>query len=575
MWAKSISWRGWLALFLAVIPVAVLGIYIQQHVVNLPWGEGWVAAGRIVIPSYDGKLQLSALFSQIAEHRPFTAFAIILLIWPLSRWNMQFYPVVTILLTLTFVTLVILLLRRQSKQAVKFVLVPLSLICFAISLSALWFRGYFDQLFPPICLTASLLILSTRPVGWPNLPVLVVLGLLSLFSTLHGAIVWLVIPIALWIYGYRRIEYYLMWTLTFIVSLALYFQGWETSTLTKWVIPDSLDRIALIAGGALNVLGSTFANLTLTANLIAVAGIGLTVFNLVTLRKRADALTFVAPWIVMIIYAFLAAGAISLGRVGQGLDYMFKKSHYMLVANMFWIGAIVLGVHACLSASSPRWRAWLWNSIVAAVCVVSYLQINIQAASTFQPQGMEPYGPSHEDELCVRAYVINGDQSCYKWGYWLGTPGHPIRTYDLAARRLTTFASLDNIHATLPSAYQSGDLIVVNAPLAAQQVPLVDPAGKPIPDTMIFRILKADQRELYYLPLPYFAVGTDLSSDILFRDFIKQARRLWYLVAFTPTETGYWYDSLLQREYKVIDLSLSGEEKRLLIYPGITLYSKK
>jgi MFS family permease len=540
-----------IAVLSAAIPLICLIFFVSQHLVNIPWGESWTFAKTLIIPADDHTLPISGLTMQFADHRPVTYYLVSILDLFATRWDLRAYPFITILQALTWITLLGMQLKRQNNQAFYLALLPMSCLIFAINLSVVWIRGYFDQLFYPLLITASLYVITSQPRGWRPLIISCMLSVCALYSTLVGITAFLVLPFALWLAGYRRVWHFAFWAAAFLASLWLYFTGWQQSKLTQPLSGPLLMVMLDVTQYALAVLGSVFSKTEWIATVLPIAGGLMAALNIYRLRKEDNFWRLMTPWLGMLAYGLVAAFLTSIGRLGSGIsDFMMTKPHYSIMGAIFWLAVIALGGMVCVNARHARWLMYA-NLAVLAVLAPLYVQNNFKAAITFQLPDSSLYGPSSADETCVRFYPIDGNTDCFQvqgGTYWFKRQYAPT-AYELAQRRLATFAFSDNVQAVMPSAYEDGDIIVVDGSLAAQHIPLVSPDGKRISESTVVHLLDFSQLQLYAGQTSRVITGESPAQLRAFADDIRGAHRVWYLSALQRTSFSSALLNILREQF--------------------------
>jgi hypothetical protein len=135
---------------------------------------------------------------------------------------------------------------------------------------------------------------------------------------------------------------------------------------------------------------------------------------------------------------------------------------------------------------------------------------------------------------------------------------------------------MEHIAAVMPPAYRPSDRIIVDAPLAAQHVPVTDGKSAPISEATILRAMADDQRDLFSLDAPpgsLVASANGLPSDL--DRFLRGASRVWYLATADDAGTRRTIEAVLNRDFVPADPQLDREAADGLLYPVAEMFRRK
>jgi len=551
---------------LSALPFAVLVAYVATHAVNAPWGEGWDYARTLIIPTYDGTLNVGELYAQYLDHRIVVSKLLMVAYTHLTRWDTRSHSVVALLQAVTMFAFAVAMFARGNRAGAWVVAVPFSMLIFAVNLATVWLRPYNDTLFPFVFLTVGAWVMTAGRPSWRNLIGTAVCATGATFSTMIGLLMWGTMVPGLWAAGYRKARYFGIWLLLAGLNLAAYSIGFQFSKLTQF----GASRVD-VASFALAILGSAFSRSVPIAVATAVVGLSLATFDLFLLRHLPDFWRRVSGWVSLLVYAPASAVATAAGRAHLGTWYAVQVPHYTLISVCLWMAIIALSVMTIQEVVNDRRRVTLTVNLTVLVALVPlYAWVNVEAARHFTQLGIT-YGPTAADEDCLRRTVITDEKGCFHDRYWFGAYHAPVN-YELARRRLGTFGRMEHIAATLPPEYRPSDRIVVYAPLAAQHVPLADGAGRTVPAGDILRIMAEDQRGLFLLDAPPGALTVTASTLPASVDsFANGASRIWYLATSEDPAT----EAALQRTLAPSTIQLDQAGRHRLLYPVARLFQRR
>lgn len=206
---------------------------------------------------------------------------------------------------------------------------------------------------------------------WPGRSLAWVIGALSAFvatwSFLSGHVLWIVIPIGLWLSGEQRWRPFALWLAFAAANIVLYLIGYTVSDTPVETAPSLLEQgrflifpLTFLGGpfsGDISPLVSVGAQDTTQSALIGLLGVLLLLVTLGggVVSKTLD-LRRAAPWLMLILFSLGCAAMIVLGRALEPKDTI--TSRYATLALPFWIGLIGLLLQTLGGKTAlARWRS--------------------------------------------------------------------------------------------------------------------------------------------------------------------------------------------------------------------------
>lgn len=547
---------------LSLIPLGALIVYFGMHTVNLPWGEGYFYSDHIAIPAYDHTLTPNMLFIQYLDHRNVVSNLLIAANTFLTRWDVRVQSIITIVEMVSVAVFAALAFRVDAPRLAIFAAIPFSMLFLEINFQSTWLRQYNDTVFPFVFISVALWAIRAWRPGWRTLLFAALMAVLSSYSTLIGTASWAVLPLALWLVGYRQPKYAIAWAVMAALCGAAFLVGYKVSGYSTLGGP-VIDKVLF----GLVLLGAAFSRNVVVACIVGVLGGVMAVLNLNALRRRENFRLAVSVWVSMLAYALIATFMTAAGRGGYGPDYAINAPHFFRLSSYWWAASIGLMLLALAGAGQlPAWLKWT-NLAVLTLLIPLYIQVNIQAANTWiMFDGQQPIGPTPSDEQCAWHFVMTDDTSCMSWPYFFNKP-RSKSLLPLAERRLTTFAH-DNpaFSARLPEGYQPGDPVIVDAPLAVQHVAILEPGGAPVSPSSLVQVVKPGQDGLLTEQTGSFSGGEAEMAAV--RRRLRESSRIWVMRLANKTQAG---DALV-RSFLSDHLALAMPHDDAFPYPDFNLY---
>lgn len=561
-----------LLLLLSLIPMYFVLLYMASYGRNVPFADQWHYDSDIAVATKNGSLSVDHILERYNDHRMlFTNLTTVIATY-LTDWNLRSLMYVNFGVVLLYFLLLLVLFAREASQVFPIGMLALSALVFSLNQQYNWLVSLQSAWhFVILFLVAALVLLRTSRVGWR--PVLggAVLALCATFSFGSGVICWLLIPLAMWMLGYRKPAYFGVWLGAMGLGLVLYTTsafGYEDAGTAQ---PLSLERIqwqnpVQLLLFVFGLLGNSVTYFDLTAaRVMGFLGLLLFAANVVYLWLPQRDWSRVAVWLALAGYGAGAGVIIALGRFDPDQPEFALTNRFAASSLVFWfaLAAVMIIVLSQLwKAQVGRWERFLFytNLIFAVLLVGAYLRASAFTLQIAQePQrynhrlGMEP--PLNAEEACVLNYPLTRDFSCFEQVVgWLDGSNVDEQVYRLAAYRLSTFAGREQ-KWVLPDTYQAGSPIIIDSPSRWLNVYIRDWMLRSVEDRVLFHIAPPEKflrvSDLQH-PLTEPIAG-ELNDETLaqVREFVEGMEQVWYI--FTPetadheavltaflTEAGYY-----------------------------------
>ena len=359
------------------LPILASFLYIKEFGVNVPFTDTWVMA-PLFEKLFSHELSVDDLWAQHSEHRPFLPRIFLLLMGPLTHFNIVAIMYATQLCLLATFVCIFLAYRDTVGLGgrVLFFAVPLSLLMF--SLGQYWNMFHAWSIHVVVVVPfgiLSFLLLSKLPGRGSRTTGLLTLGSVlsgsaATLSAGHGLLVWPVglIQLLLEPIPGRRKQYLLVaWTLIGVLHWVLYFWGFEAthgrmSNVYFYHSPTlGVDYFMGLIGSAL----FQESGLAVAAGLVLAAILVLDIFWIWRNREQ-DRYAF---WISISAFSLLILAATAAARSGRGLDVV-ALSKYATFSVLLTIGIYVMSLQLARDHSGLK-RSALPLGVCAGLIVLS------------------------------------------------------------------------------------------------------------------------------------------------------------------------------------------------------------
>lgn len=330
--------------------IAIFGVDV------LYWDE-WMIWIKLLPPLQDHSLSLQHIFAQQNEQRNAAArvFGLLLLPWfKLNRFA-ELYLIMG-LVAVSFAALVRLYDRTRAFYEIhnqRWVVAAFAFLLFALPQWEVFTVGVNTSIALPItCLCLSLALLGDRTLPAWKFAALCAIGYVGSFNFANGLFNWFCLIPSLLIVEARpgRKKIYLaLWLLVAASAWVLYFTNYSKPPhhpSLLYVFQHPLTTLGFL----LAYLGATFSDQCIpfpVAIFFGAGGVALLLHTLWRLRRAPlEKLQGLAPWLALLFFACLTAGATCVGRAGFGIQRQALQSRYIAFSCLFWISLLVLIVCA-------------------------------------------------------------------------------------------------------------------------------------------------------------------------------------------------------------------------------------
>lgn len=361
-------------------------LFVYLYGVNVPLLDDWDAVA-LVGKLRNGTISFKDLFALHNEHRIFFPNLVMLVNGAYFSFNMKLQMYLSAVLWIFLCWLLVINFPDVSKGRLAFsaIIVPFILLNVKQSQNFLWgFQITFvSALVLPIISFYLLRGEVGRQIGLGRFLAAMLVGIVASFSCLHGLFVW---PAGLLLLSGQR-KYLLYWVAVGTIVWFSYFYGYQSPshhpsvTLAMTSPIASLMFLACLVGNL--VVGSDYYALFLGAIFL---GMFLVLFFVVPEGGRTPENAF---WRATALFSFIALSAITVGRIGLGLETAFS-SRYVSFSALFLVAVLALGL---LAVSSRKWLRFAVVAMVASVTMalpMSYKE-GVEVAKSRQVQHQQLY----------------------------------------------------------------------------------------------------------------------------------------------------------------------------------------
>lgn len=398
-------------LFASIIPLIFVLAFIRENAQNVPYWDQWSMSAEIALKTEDGSLTFGDLIQTHNEHRIFFSNVLTAGLTILNGWDTRYEMIAIVGLTLVNLLLVLALFAKQHRNIIV-VILPFSMILLALRQAENWLWGFQTQwYFVTFFLLAALVVLTWVKREWVALGLAAFFSLCATFAFSAGLTVWPLLFVGIWLMGYRKPAYFVFWAGASIVSLSLFFIGYELAPSpggeTSSSILSILQYIAIYLSGPL-LVGQPSANLLL-ALIIGIGGLAF--LNSIYLWAVQRSPAAIGVWWVLAGFAFGGALLAGVRRAQLGI-YQAGSSRYVAISVYFWLMVVALAVlvitHVMRKERPGKIERLLvpLNTLVLVVISGMYIQAN------FIGYDRLPILVRDEQASCVRLYPVTGNQDC-------------------------------------------------------------------------------------------------------------------------------------------------------------------
>lgn len=339
-------------LLFAFVPLIMLVDYLSERAQIVPWLDEWSSSYPVVRQFFEGTLSLDQVARFNVDHRIFFPNILTIIFASISRWNAWFD--VTFSLAISIISILMIYdvyLRQHRTEHAKYLIIPFSLLFLSLGQRENWIWGFQKPIF---MVTFSVSLAAWGLDRYSNtakgFAISLACAWFGAWSFASGNLLWFIIPIALWMNGFRRRWFYLVWTSSAVLSFVLYLQNFPTSRIanfTQLFSNFNFVRYGLIFLGApfsdqVNHLGFWAGILsTRTAGLYGVLGVLLLIANVsYYFIVRKENVRQFSPWMLLVLYSITSGLLLSVGRSVNLLHALIAR--YTTLALPFWVALVAI-----------------------------------------------------------------------------------------------------------------------------------------------------------------------------------------------------------------------------------------
>ena len=450
---------------LALIPPILIVLFVADRGNNMPYLHQWENSVLIAVKAAAGTLTPADVVRQNFDHRLVFANLITLVLTYTTNWNLVVEMGLVWLVAVANLGLLLALFRLHSPRLLPAVLLPFSLLVFAVRANSIWLWSMLIST-PLIImfLLLALYVLKRYPVGWRPLLIAALCAVCMSLCLLQGFIAWPLLLVALWLYGYRKPAYTLVWLAVTAVTILLYFSNYDFSLLGANEDGNSAGLVTnagKLIGYSLAYLGNPFVITSgewrYLSMALAIIGLALGALNAVYLWLRSRSLADVTAWVVLALWACGSALLTALGRSAAYPELLPQQpmiDRYVPPPAMFWAAFVALAVLVLWRVAQGERGAlsrllMVLNVVVLATLTPLYGMVNILALDRPSPI------PDAAVDCMVRFPSVRNTR-CFAFTYLKQTPLVNVidRINELSRYQLAAFAGREPVYIDSISLYR-------------------------------------------------------------------------------------------------------------------------
>jgi len=424
---------------------------IIKNGVNAPFADQWFSGSSvdIALRAATRDLRFTDLLNQNFDHRIFFTHLTTAILVSTTHWNLKVEMFVSIFLTLCSFLLIVAASKRNNMPGDICLLPLFSALMFSTSQRYNWLWGFETQwFFALLFLSAALWMIKRARISYLTLFCVVSMCCCSTFSFGAGILSWPLAGLGLWLAGYRRLSYFVVFLAAAILTFAAFFHDYHLvgGTLDPRALTLKLFSQRLFF--ALSFLGSALVphrhDFELWAVVIGAVVTAVVLANILYLRRRGYSWRDLTTWLVLAGYslgsALLLARSFRALNVTAALAPRFVTNSTPLI--LAFVGTSIWTFREVAAHSpglpAPRWHhVWCWlNATILGSILVLFVVASIWWRS--HPMLLA----SESEKQCLIAFPRTRDTSCL--ALFMTDPEGSRRIFDmLAQQRLTAFAEAE------------------------------------------------------------------------------------------------------------------------------------
>lgn len=530
---------------LALQPLIWLVFFVERYASPFPIWEEWTVKG---LPAYlikTGGFTFDELIRQHFEHRLLLTRLLTVVNTALFNWNLKLEIYANLLLAGGVLLLCLYCLHRDHPRLLRYGLVVLPFLLFTSRALSVWLWGMYSQhLFANLLVVAVITWVWVRPANGHTLLFAAVLIILAQFTNGNGMLAWGLILLLMPVVGYRQWWSYVVWIITAITSVLVYFIGFESRLAPQITLETLLAALAF--------LGAVFTRHP--EPLLVIVGAGGILFASINAAYlywgKVRTLYQMMPWLLFCLFGLGTAALLASGRATSLTGYDL----YVASMTGFWLGFTGLTLTTLDDLWQRRRTGWqhglyATNLIVVGLLVSLYSVVAVGTEKEARVTAVE--------EQCAIAFPLTRDVGCTLPNLQHGIQEFVAGSIDyLAAADLLVFPQVTVLATETTQA--DNPLLLLDMPLGWQHIYTIGHLGGQFNSMTSFHLIEPDdpptaKRATYNnswqsirndpnilmaapLPqqllderLPYFVRGTSAGDLNLFETRLAEHDAVWWV----------------------------------------------
>ena len=400
-----------LVLLGGLAPIALVVVDVVRHAQNVPFWDEWADPLDIALHTVEGRLTPGFLLRQHSDSRPFFSNVLTAFSARVAGWSLKLEMFVSVALAGGTLVLVTSLYRATHPRSWLVVWIPFSALIFSLLQRRTWLWAVQSQyVFLILFVVASLWVVTRFEPGWRALLVAAALTLCATFSYANGFLMWGVMVPVLWMLGYRRWRYALVWAAATVMALGAYFMDFQFHVERGVTFdPLFLSRFVAVYLGNAFTVREVVVHPPLEIHLdTALGSIGLLglAANVVLLWRARHGWRDVAPWVGMALFVVTSAALAGSGRRHMGGIEVATASRYVTLSTLFWVAFVALAMMAMTQIGATR--RWVRDGNRAVMVVL----LLVFSAGSWRFSGARPT-ITEAHRACFLAYPTSHEDGCF------------------------------------------------------------------------------------------------------------------------------------------------------------------
>jgi hypothetical protein len=525
---------------ISLLPIIIAYLMVTQYGVSrIPSSDQWFISLDIATKVKQNTLTFLDLFRQHGAHRHVWYNAWTAFLAQTTNWDLSYEGLFPIGITLIKYIIFLVLIWKTHRKLFSSLIVPFAILIFHSYQPDIWlFPFNISWNLVSIALLGSLLVMVSNPPGWKPFLAIFLITVGGTLAAGTALVQWGIIPVVLWLYGYRRWQYFALWIPITIVIVALYrspiggisesyqnlYPWWNQTALPNPI----LGIYGFFAAFGVPILGEALPPIIL----FVMGGFGLFLLALNTgyMLYSKQTLKGLTLWIALAGFSISTIFLIMLGRGHLGIIWMVTN-RYMNITVWAWISLLCL---IALNRSSlslekrVRFRRFLTlNRVSSMVIIILALFTNLFYFASYvyiRNTGIRlpPY-PDPADEACLRRYPLMRD--C------VPLDGHPDLYYQIPLYHLNIYDDFFPVNI-LPKSYVANSPMIVHSPSRWLNLYIRDWMLPTLSEKDLFHVAPPEELvSTNTFPRPLERVIANYLPENLtaVRQFIGNAPVIWYI----------------------------------------------